>query len=159
MDWFLYLGIFIISFIVSRILSSMIVLSLFFGIPQTIKLRKQGLLFKNAPISPFFKTILLQSLIIIGVLMLSYYFFNESFFIEIVWGFIIGFLSSFELLSKRNYVQNMTNLFEIQLPYYNESYYEFKPSIKINKSLKEKMDEKNNLESLEENAPEKDREL
>lgn len=142
MDLLLCIFIFLISFVIFRLPSGMLILSLFFGIPQTIKLRNEGILFKNAPIVPFLKTILLQFLIISSLLLISYKIFDEKWFVEIVWGFIIAFLSSFENLSKKNYVANMKDLFNIQSLYFNEKHYEFKPDDEVWQSVKERLKEK-----------------
>lgn len=156
MELLLYIIVFVISFIIFRFICNMIILSLFFGIPQTIKFKKNGILSKDAPIIPFLKTILLQSLIILLLLVVSFKFLNESYFIEIVWGMVIAFFSSFEMLSKKHYSVNIENLKQIQSDYFVKKKFEHDT---IWQSVKEEIDKKKNLESLEENAPEKNREL
>ncbi len=146
MELLIYIIVFAISFFIFRLVLGMIVLSLFFGIPQTVKLKKENVLSNDAPISPYLKTILIWTVVIVFIFFLSFNFFEGLYFIEIVWGFIIAFLSSLKLLSKKNYSVNMNDLMNIQKNYITSKYQEIEPDVETWKIAKDKMNEKNNRE-------------
>lgn len=169
MELILCFGIFFITLFIGTIIFGMIVLSAFFGIPQTLKLKKQKILLESASIKPYLTTIVIWMTIILVILLILANILKEIYFIEIVWGLIISFFYSFKSLSKSNYKINMEELLNIQAHNLNPKFINFEsnnlisqnkiisPEIPIENEIQEQVNKiinKNNeLKSLEENAP------
>lgn len=108
--------IFFLTNIIFSIPFSMIILSLFFGIPMTKELKQQYILEQNAPIKQFiinsiFLTIL--SMIIITILFI----FLKNYIGFIIFGLIIAFTRALSSLGKSNYNNNLQDLLENQKNY------------------------------------------
>ena len=142
-----------ISLFVFRFILGMILLSLFFGIPQTLKLKKDKVLSNDATIKPYITTTLIWTTVILFIFFISSKVFTGLYFIEIIWGFIIAFISSLQLLSKKNYYINISEVLNVQCNHINTDFLKSEPDIETWKTVKDKID------NLKKNASEKDREL
>ena len=148
-----YIIVFGISLFVFRFILGMILLSLFFGIPQTLKLKKDKVLSNDATIKPYITTTLIWTTVILFIFFISSKVFTGLYFIEIIWGFIIAFISSLQLLSKKNYYINISEVLNVQCNHINTDFLKSEPDIETWKTVKDKID------NLKKNASEKDREL
>ena len=142
-----------ISLFVFRFILGMILLSLFFGIPQTLKLKKDKVLSNDATIKPYITTTLIWTTVILFIFFISSKVFTGLYFIEIIWGFIIAFISSLKLFSKKNYYININEVLNVQCNHINTDFLKSEPDIETWKTVKDKID------NLKKNASEKDREL
>lgn len=148
-----YIIVFGISLFVFRFILGMILLSLFFGIPQTLKLKKDKVLSNDATIKPYITTTLIWTTVILFIFYISSKVFTGLYFIEIIWGFIIAFISSLQLLSKKNYYINISEVLNVQSNHINTEFLKSEPDTETWKTVKDRID------NLEKNAQKKDREL
>lgn len=155
MELLIYIIVFAISLFIFRLTLGMIILSLFFGIPQTLRLKKENVLLNDATIKPYLTTIIIWTIVIGVIFWVSFKIFSGLYLTEIIWGFIIAFILSLQLLSKKNYSTNMSEVLNVQKNYINSKFQTIEPDIETWQSVKERVNENNNLESLEENAPNK----
>ena len=108
--------IFIIVWFVFSIPFSMIILSLLFGIPKTIKRKKEKILSEKASIKPYLITALIWIPICIVIIILLFKFL-PSYGGYSVWGLSLAMLKAFNCLNHRYYNTNMQDLLRIQADY------------------------------------------
>lgn len=161
---FIDIIIFIIATIAYYFIFSMIVLNLFFGIPKTIKLKKDKILLDEAPITPFIITAILWIFIFSIITYMSHLIFKENIFEIISMAITFGFIISFNNLSKDNSKANYDDLFKTQQNYINldliNSFIAYKNNNFKNFSMIKNNNIKDeNLKNLEENAPPKKEDL
>ena len=125
MEIIIFIIILTITIIPSITIFSMIILSAFFGIPQTLKLKKERILIRSASIKPYLITIILWSSIIFFSLIILYNVLEEDYFIEVIYGVIIAFFISLRSLFKNNYKNNMEELLKIQANFINPNFINF----------------------------------
>ena len=125
MNFIINIIIIAVTSIVTSFIFGMIILSAFFGIPQTIKLKKKNILLESASIKPYLITILLWLSIILIVLLCLYNILNKEFFIAVIIGMVFAIFNSFKSLSKDNYQINMDELLRIQSNHFNPDFINF----------------------------------
>ena len=125
MEIILSIIVLIITIIPCTVIFSMIILSAFFGIPQTIKLKRERILVREATIKPYLITIILWLSIVSLSLIILYNILEKIYFIEVIYGTIIAIFISFKSLSKNNYENNMEELLKIQANFINPNFINF----------------------------------
>lgn len=119
MELFVDIIIVIITTFICSYIFSIIVLSAFFGIPQTIKLKKEKILLETASIKSYLLSIALWCFFVFIVVLCLFNILSEEYFIAVVVGMIIALLNSLKSLSKENYKTNMEELLKIQSKHIN----------------------------------------
>lgn len=125
MDLLIYIIIVILTSMFCSFVFSMILLSAFFGIPQTIRLKKEQILLNTASIKPYLITIFIWITVFSIVLICLFNILREKFFIAVIVGIIVALLNSFKSLSKDNYKINMEELLKIQALNINPKFINF----------------------------------
>lgn len=110
MDFLIYIIIVTLTTIVCSFIFSMIILSAFFGIPQTKKLKKEKILLDSASITPYLITIFIWVTITFTILLFLFNRFKNDYFIAVIVGMLIALFNSFKSLSNDNYQINMEAL-------------------------------------------------
>lgn len=113
----------IITIILYTSIFSIIILSIFFGIPQTLKLKRKNILMKNASIKPYLITIILWLSIISFSLIILHNILEKSYFDDVISGIDIAFIISLMSLSKKNYKNNMEELLKMQANFINPNFF------------------------------------
>lgn len=108
-----------ISITVFSIVFSMIILSLFFGIPTTKKLIEEGILLPSAKTSKYVFTATLWITISFVAIFGIYKLLPNNLFIYVIIGLVVAFINSLRSLSKENYQNNISDLFVSQQEHIN----------------------------------------
>lgn len=106
-----------ITAIIFSIVFSIIVLSLFFGIPNTIKMKKNGLLKKEADVSNFLATACVWIIFTIIIVIIANTYMSSELFGDFIVGLFFALIMSFKSLSKENYEANIQDFFKVQRKY------------------------------------------
>lgn len=109
----------IIFFIVNVAFSfmfSMITLSLFFGIPKTILLKRKNILSKEASIKPYLITGIIWLIICLIITVLLYNFL-ASYYNYLYLSLSIAMFRAITCLSSKHYQSNMQELLKVQADY------------------------------------------
>lgn len=114
MEFLLGIVIMGIAIAIYSVVFSMIILSAFFGIPQTKKLKKEGILLPSAKIGIYFFTITIWLVISIISITSLYAFLPKRLFTYVFVGLVVALFNSFKSLSKSNYSDNMSDLLHQQ---------------------------------------------
>lgn len=124
-EFFIYIIIVIISNFIYSFIFSMIILSIFFGIPQTIKLKKEKILLETASIKPYLITSTLWCCFIFIIIIFLFNILRKEYFVAVIFGMFIAFFNSLKSLSKDNYKTNMEELLKIQSNHLNPEFVNF----------------------------------
>lgn len=124
-ELFVDIILFIISTVVYSFIFSMIVLNIFFGIPQTIKLKNEKVLLKTASIKTYLISSALWCFVTFIIMLFLFNVLPEEYFVAVVFGMIIAFFNSLKSLSNDNYKINMEELLKIQSDNLNPKFVNF----------------------------------
>lgn len=113
----------IITIILYTSIFSIIILSTFFGIPQTLKLKRKNILTKNASIKPYLITIIFWLTIIFFSLIILHNVLEKTYFDDVISGMDIAFIISLMSLSKKNYKNNMEELLKMHANFINHNFF------------------------------------
>lgn len=122
MDIIIGITIFFFVKFISTLPFSIILLNLFFGIPQTRKAKKEGLLLESASIATYIISITIWLIVIIASWIIIIEFVPEKFIGYIIIGMIFSFIKSIGSLSSKNYYRNLNEMFQIQQNHINPNY-------------------------------------